>query len=67
MTMMMLMAQGVPLVNLFNINNIAAEALNTLVKNLGLVTVAPFTAFVGGLVYRLEPGAEFNKNRIRLF
>ena len=54
MTMMMLfMAQGVPLVNFFNINYVAAEVLNTLVGSFGLVTVAPFTAIAGGFIYRL--------------
>ncbi len=56
MTMMMLfMAQGVPLINFFNINYVAAEVLNTLVGSFGLVTVAPFTAAVGGLIYRFRP------------
>ena len=56
MTMMMLfMAQGVPLINFFNINFVAAEVLNTLVGSFGLVTVAPFTAAVGGFVYHFKP------------
>lgn len=51
-TMMMLfMAQGVPLVNIFNLHYVAAEVMNTIVGSFGLVTVAPFTALVGGLVY----------------
>ncbi|MGD9158424.1 MAG: YibE/F family protein [Desulfobacteraceae bacterium] len=51
-TMMMLfMAQGVPLVNVFNLHYVAAEVLNTIVGSFGLVTVAPFTAVVGGFVY----------------
>jgi uncharacterized membrane protein len=46
----------VPLVNIFNLNYVAAEVLNTLVGSFGLVTVAPFTALVGGLVYaRSDP------------
>ncbi|MCG8550430.1 MAG: YibE/F family protein, partial [Desulfobacterales bacterium] len=60
MTMMMLfMAQGVPLINFFNINFVAAEVLNTLVGSFGLVTVAPFTAAVGGLVYHFRPDGVF--------
>lgn len=49
--MMVFMAQGVPLANFFNLNYVAAEVLHTLVGSFGLVTVAPFTAIVGGLVY----------------
>ncbi len=60
-TMMMLfMAQGVPLRSILNLNFVAAEVLNTLVGSFGLITVAPFTALVGGLVYgkplRKRPG-----------
>ncbi len=55
MTMMMLfMSQGVPLINFFNMNYVAAEVLNTLVGSFGLVTVAPFTALAGGFVYRCQ-------------
>jgi uncharacterized membrane protein len=51
-TMMMLfMAQGVPLISIFNLHYVAAEVLNTLVGSFGLVTVAPFTAVVGGWVF----------------
>nr|WP_320189973.1 YibE/F family protein [uncultured Desulfobacter sp.] len=64
MTMMMLfMAQGVPLINFFNINFVAAEVLNTLVGSFGLVTVAPFTAAVGGLVYHFRPDGILKKTR----
>ena len=47
---MAFMAQGVPLINLFNLIYVAAEVLKTLVGSFGLVMVAPFTAVVGGLV-----------------
>lgn len=51
-TMMMLfMAQGVPMVNIFNLHYVAAEVLNTIVGSFGLITVAPFTAVVGGFVF----------------
>lgn len=50
--LMAFMAQGVPLANLFNLIYVAAEVLKTLVGSFGLVMVAPFTAIVGGLVYR---------------
>jgi len=44
---MVFMAQGVPLVNVFNMSHVAAEVLNTVVGSFGLVLVAPFTALVG--------------------
>ena len=50
--LMLFMGQGVPLANMFNFNHVAAEVLKTLVGSFGLVTVAPFTAMVGGFVYR---------------
>ena len=49
--LMVFMAQGVPVVNLLNLNYVAAEILNTLVGSFGLVSVAPFTALVGALIY----------------
>jgi len=49
--MMVFMGQGVPLVNAFNLSHVSSEVLHTLVGSLGLVTVAPFTAVAGGLVY----------------
>ncbi len=59
-TMLMLfMGQGIPMGNIFNLNLVAAEILNTCVGSFGLVTVAPFTALAGGIVYswRNEPPA----------
>ncbi len=50
--MMLFMAQGVPLENVMNHNYVAAEILQTLVGSFGLVTVAPFTALVGCLLYK---------------
>ncbi|WP_043807378.1 YibE/F family protein [Desulfatibacillum aliphaticivorans] len=44
-------AQGVALGNLFNLNYVSAEILNTLVGSFGLITVAPFTALAGALVF----------------
>ncbi len=49
--MMVFMGQGVPLANAFNLSHVSGEVLHTLVGSLGLVTVAPFTAVAGGLVY----------------
>jgi len=45
--LMVFMAQGVPLANVFNMNHVSAEALNILVGSFGLVLVAPFTAAAG--------------------
>ncbi len=45
--LMVFMAQGVPMANVFNMNHVAAEVLNTVVGSFGLVLVAPFTAGVG--------------------
>ena len=52
--LMLFMGQGVPLANMFNFNHVAAEVLKTLVGSFGLVTVAPFTAIAGGLIYHYQ-------------
>lgn len=52
MTMMMFfMGQGVPMNNILNLNYVAAEILNIMVGSFGLVSVAPFTALVGAVIY----------------
>ena len=52
LTMLMaFMAQGVPLIGMFNLSWVASEVLKTLVGSLGLVMVAPFTAVVGAFVF----------------
>lgn len=48
---MVFMAQGVPMTNILNMKYVAAEVLNIIVGSFGLVTVAPFTALVGGFIY----------------
>jgi uncharacterized membrane protein len=60
MTMLMVfLAQGTPMVNVFNLNYVASEILHTLVGSFGLVLVAPLTAVIGGLIYRRwEPSDE---------
>ncbi|QLA17922.1 YibE/F family protein [Desulfolutivibrio sulfoxidireducens] len=55
--LMMFMAQGVPLSNLFNLIYVAAEILNTLVGSFGLVAVAPFTALVGAFLFGSKKSA----------
>jgi len=46
--LMVFIAQGTPLVNILNLNYVAAEILHTLVGSFGLVMVGPFTALIGG-------------------
>jgi uncharacterized membrane protein len=49
---MLFMIKGLPAANILNAPFVAAEILNILVGSFGLVTVAPFTAAVAGLLYR---------------
>ena len=53
--MMAFMAQGVPWANTSNFIYVSAEILKTLVGSFGLVTVAPFTAIVGGFLLVNSP------------
>ena len=54
---MLFIARGLPISTILNLPMVSAEVLNTLVGSLGLVTAAPFTALVAGLLYhRQEPG-----------
>jgi uncharacterized membrane protein len=48
--LMVFIAQGVPVLNVINIQYVAMEILHTLVGSFGLVAVAPFTALLGGLL-----------------
>lgn len=43
-----------PAANILNVPFVAAKVLNILVGSFGLVTVAPFTALVAGLLYRVS-------------
>lgn len=47
---MLFVAMGTPVINILNIQYVSAEILHTLVGSFGLVTVAPLTAVIGGLV-----------------
>jgi uncharacterized membrane protein len=51
---MLFLAKGLPVENVLNAPFVAAEVLNILVGSFGLVTVAPFTALVAGLLYRFD-------------
>ncbi len=47
---MVFMAQGTSIVNILNYKYVASEILQTLVGSFALVTVAPFTAVIGGVL-----------------
>lgn len=49
--LMVFIAQGTPLMNVFNLTYVAGEILHTLVGSFGLIMVAPFTAIVGGFMF----------------
>jgi uncharacterized membrane protein len=64
---LLFMAKGLPSANTFNAPFVAAEVLNILVGSFGLITVAPFTVLVAGLLYRFEVKAaipEENSGRV---
>lgn len=49
--LMNFMSQGLPLLQILNMNLVAAEVLNILVGSFGLVAVAPLTAAIGAVIY----------------
>lgn len=48
--LMVFMAQGTPVNHILNYKYVASEVLDTIAGSFGLVTVAPFTALVAGLI-----------------
>lgn len=48
--LMVFMAQGTPIDHILNYKYVASEVLDTVVGSFGLVTVAPFTAVMAGLL-----------------
>ncbi|TYQ12720.1 UNVERIFIED_CONTAM: putative membrane protein [Acetivibrio alkalicellulosi] len=48
---MVFMAQGTPILNILNLNYVSSEILHTLVGSFGLVTVAPLTAILAGVIF----------------
>lgn len=48
--LMTFMAQGTPITNILNYKYVSSEILDTLVGSFGLVTVAPFTSLMSGLM-----------------
>ncbi|SLM32894.1 YibE/F family protein [Desulfamplus magnetovallimortis] len=55
---LLFMAKGLPPANILNAPFVATEVLNILVGSFGLVTVAPFTALVSGILYSLKKRAQ---------
>ncbi len=53
--LMVFMAQGTPVDHILNYKYVASEILDTVVGSLGLVTVAPFTAVMAGLLLAGRP------------
>lgn len=47
---MTFMAQGTPIYNILNNNQVAAEIVNTIAGSFGLASTAPFTAFLAGII-----------------
>ena len=52
--MMNFMGQGLKIQQILNLNYIASEILNVFVGSFGLVAVAPFTAFIGTVIFHLN-------------
>ncbi|MYL83617.1 YibE/F family protein [Desulfovibrio aerotolerans] len=63
--LMVVMAQGVPLINVATMPHVAAEIANTLVGSFGLVTAAPLTAVAGALLLARRPGEGEGKTTAR--
>ena len=55
--LMVFMAQGTPIDHILNYKYVAAEVLDTVVGSFGLVTVAPFTALMAGLLLTRKKAA----------
>ena len=48
--LMVFAAQGTPIINILNLKYVSSEIMHTLIGSIGLVTVAPFTALMSGLL-----------------
>lgn len=57
--LMVFMAQGTPVDHILNYKYVASEVLDTVLGSFGLVTVAPFTAMIAGILLT-------NKRKVRL-
>lgn len=49
--LMVLMAQGTPVIDIFNLRYVSKEIMHTILGSFGLVTVAPFTAIIAGILF----------------
>jgi uncharacterized membrane protein len=49
--LMLFMGQGIAILNILNMNYVAAEILHTIVGSFGLVLVAPITTIAGAMLY----------------
>ncbi len=49
--LMVFMAQGVPMENMFNISYVSSELFHTMIGSLGLVFIAPFTAVLAAAMF----------------
>jgi len=49
--LMLLIAQGTPIINILNLNYISADILHVIIGSFGLVLVAPLTAIIGGIIF----------------
>lgn len=62
--LMVFMAQGTPMINILNLKYVSKEIMHTLVGSFGLITVAPLTALISGILFTkkgkslaFEPGS----------
>ena len=62
---LLFMSKGLPPANILNAPFITAEILNILVGSFGLITVAPFTVAVSGLLHRFIEGNHDHTSRIK--
>lgn len=62
--LMVLLSKGIPPAQILNLNFIAAEILKTVVGSFGLVTVAPFTALCGALLFARPAPQGLLRNRL---
>ena len=64
--LMVFMAQGTPIANILNYQYVSAEILDTIVGSFGLVTIAPFTAVVSGILLTDRKHQETTQNKSKI-
>lgn len=60
--LMVFMAQGTPVNHILNYKYVASEILDTVAGSFGLVTVAPFTAVVAGIILTKKSAHNISEN-----